>query len=1092
MGWNETSDSGEVWGMTFPADCSALRDNATLSDYKLWKGGAGMRRWEEVGLEMRRENVSLWYPTGRYLGRGFSVLTGEDINSDDGGVSTLGNRGERLYSFGGLCLGGNSRGYTGNGRNDSFAADVWRFENTTALTTAINTTTSAIKNGTAGDVVDVSIALSKNAPIPEAGFSMTPVTILNSSSAAPDSLANDTVDVSGSLEGMLVLGGYTSENRFVGLGQLAVYSQQTESWSFVSAELNHPNITARAGHSAVLDERGEKIILFGGWVGNVTHAASPAMLSLSVGGMSNGGWEWDVFNTTEEYPGVGPGNMSLWGHAATLLEGNVMLITSGFEIGRLNDGGEQRVSEKTFMLNLTTSTWMKSYKYPMGYLSNTAIEEGKGKTKRDVGILAGVFGGVLLLVLVLAGLFCYARRQEEYADLPNEAMSSGGGGGGDKFHSLDLEYGKDSVVQNGLTPFSIARRNTQDATRSPYGISSPDSPELPPRPPAPFRKNPHRSQPSHVDMERVVRMQEEQEQRENMFQQSALERRRSLRSEMEEWVMEWADADAAAYSAEIRKRMRQEGRTNSRVRKESTTSGNGERYLKPGGKKMSTVAESSEDAGGRCTTSSSQYSDCQVSTLNTSEFVYDTPAEEVPYPIPPILISTAQAYGDQSPRNPRVLVGPTGVTAPLPRKMAQEFPIPTLIPRDSIAPTSLDPYSSSFGSNHPLLQQQQDGNEDEDEWVDITGLTRQNSVATNYLQDGSATDDMRKGSSFFTIPLKTFEQTRSFKRNKSIEDRVREEMYHPGPARSEEECRLSSIMDYYADSMCPTPIPEGTEEEEDEQSEHASLVNGGGIQTSTYEGERVVLGEKARMVVVTNHTVEEPITINPIRTQRYGPKQQQNNRESVVAPLLSETSAAQEQQQQQQEERSGRSNTRSQVSTRSRIPSIGSSIKRRAVAMAATLSPNSHSQSSSEKRSTSLGKRSVLHRRPQTAKMPALHIPNAPETTPQPHKAEILNMSDGLTDVLFAKGFEDDADSATGINDKVVQLVYTAPKGKLRVVNPSPRRVSSGGTDGSLGLFQQMYGQRRVSSSGSYPMVANGEGILRLGSAAQMRFGEMD
>ncbi|EPS42331.1 hypothetical protein H072_3705 [Dactylellina haptotyla CBS 200.50] len=1036
-------DTGELWAVTYPAYCRDIDKNATLSDYEILRSGPGKQGWDELSLEMQQRNISLWFPAQRYLGRGFAVHSPTEQDKQSSTSLLTGN--QRLYSFGGMCLGGN--GYSGNGKNDSFSSDVWKFENTT-----LGGVDAAAKRQ---KVVDVSIAISKNPPIPEAGFSMTPLTV--EGKAGNNKTTTNETD---SLEGMLILGGYTSQSRFVGLGQLAIYSLENEGWSFVSATLKQGDITARAGHSAVLDEDGKKIVVFGGWVGNVTRPATPYMLSLKVGTLDDD-WEWEALNATEEVPGSGPGNMSLWGHAATVLEGNVMLITSGFQVAEFDGSLQQQViNDKTFLLNLTSNTWIQKYKYPMEILSKTAIEEGKKKTKRDIGILAGVFGGVLVLIIALAVLFYYARRQEEYADLPNETLSTDR----DKFHSLDLEYGKDLVVMDGNTPFTIVRRGTEDNGRLLHP-ESPGSPELPPRPPAPLRM--HRSQPSHVDMERIENMRAEQEQRENLFQESALERRRSVRSEMVAWVREWANADAAAQAAEVMKRSREDS-TASRWRKESTTLGNSDRYLKPG-RQMSTVPGGGNGDAGRCITSSSQYSDGQVSTLTASE-VYDTPVEEVPYPVPPILLSTAQSYKDQSPRNPRVLVGPKGVTAPLPSKMAEEFPDPTLVPRDSIASSAYEGNYNhlSYGSSQPLLQYQRKESVHPEDWETVAPESREGSAWAMVDQQPSL---------FSTIPLATFEETRTIKKAKSLEDRIREEMYNPGPMRTEDECRLSSIMDYYADSLSPTPIPEVAEEDDyEDEGDHVSLV--GGVQTSTYAGERAILSEKAKMVSTSNQGVEEPIEVGPIREQQYNPKQQpSSSRVSTVGPLLSETLAAQA--------RQGKGDGKSAVSTRSRIPSLGSSIKRRAVAMAATLSPHSHQ--GSEKRSTSLGRKSVLHRRPQTAKAPSSASDNLPQ------QAEIMNVNDRATEILFTKGLTN-YDSDMDIDDKVVQMVYTAPKGKLRVVNPGPRRISSGGTttDGSLGLFQQYHAQRRVSSSGNYPVMSTGEGILRLGSAAARRVGELD
>ncbi|KAK6495277.1 hypothetical protein TWF481_003304 [Arthrobotrys musiformis] len=1166
-------DTGEVWLMTFPVVCDG---GDGVGGYTIYRSGAGKEDWEEIKLNPGAD----WSPSSRYLGRGFMA----DIYDEEDGSSVL-TGGERLYSFGGVCIGGEA--FLGNGRNDTFSADVWRVENSTAVldggeglrrrqidigdgedetvwsstasevSTALSRSIAATASGGVSTVIsrssvwsetrslesesesesatstgvqttrtiansksttfqtssllktpssistkptsttaitstptpaakeentdpssslDILVSTSKNPPIPEAGFSMTPLKSTN--------------PAEGNATSMLILGGYTSSNRFVGLGQLALFTPQSESWTFVSTTLSNNNITPRAGHTAVLDPENNRIIIFGGWIGNITRPATPPIITLKIGDLTTDGqgWEWETYNATEEIDGAGPANdLSLWGHAGILLEGNVMMLTSGFHVEDLDDDGRQRVNDQTWFLNLTSNEWVSQYHYPIEELSkNTPGGEAEGKqgNHRDIAMLAGVFGGVALLVVVLAVLFWYARRQEEYADLTNDTAADGDDENrGDKFDSLDLEYGKTAGV--GQTNLFRSREITGTQLRE----NMPRSPELPPRPPAPTRAHRHANQPSHVDMEMVERMREQQEQRENMFQESAAqERRRSVRSEMVAWVREWANADAAAQAAEVMTRQRQESGCSGRGRKESSTLGSGgvkDMYLRPGRaanntpKSTAATTGAPETVDSRCITSSSTYSDGQVSTLDASEN-YTTP-EEIPYPVPPMLLSTCQTYGEQSPRNPRLLVGPQGVTAPLPKKMAEEFPTPTLIPRDSLSSSAHGSgvYNHySYSSTKPLLVQAQSsttGDRDRDtdsEWRDVT-----------------------PASHFFTnIPLTTFEEdeqqhlTPHIKRGKSLEDRVREEMYNPGPARTDDDCRLSSIMDYYAESKSPTPIPELTEgtDSEDDEGEEGYLVPSvsSGIRSSTFDGEHAVVEGKGKMVYITNTAVDEPIVVRSIRMRSQGHHQPHPSRESVIAPLLSETLS-------QQQKEDGKLE---KPIAKSRIPSLGSSIKRRAAAMAATFNPSSSSAQSNDRRSSSMGRKNVLCRRQaQTGQKPAQTTVS--ESTPlQPQQAEIMNVNDQeATDLLLARGFEDrDDGSSMHMNDKVVQLVYTAPKGKLRVVNPSPRRVSSGGTDGSFGLFQQMAAQRRVSSSGNLGGLAGPEGIVRLGSAAARKVGELD
>ncbi|KAJ6257212.1 hypothetical protein Dda_8099 [Drechslerella dactyloides] len=1006
-------EAGDVWAMTFPRFCRNIV-NSSLADYTLWRGGAGRPEWEPVKLDMQHQNLSVWFGAPRYLGRSFVAAGGGGGSSE-----STNDRPGKMYSFGGVCASGAE--YTGNGRNDSFSNDVWRIENTTAEDTA-----------------GVDIAISKNPPIPEAGFSMTPLSFANASNSNGMTTAET--------GRMLILGGYTSLSRFVGFGQLAIYSLAREAWTFVSATVKQPGVTPRAGHSAVLDASGRRVVLFGGWVGNITRPAVPQLLSLKVGGsLDDDEWEWTGVNTTEEMPGVGPGDLSLWGHAATLLEGNIMLITSGFEVTNFDRAGEQTVNERTFYLNLTSDTWISSYSFPPELLARTAVEETKRQNRREIAILAGVFGGVIVLVALLTALFWYAKRKEAYADLPNNDAGSAG----DKYHSLDLEYGKDIIVDGvGVPPINITHASTgpdeitaiQRLLRQADEV--PRSPELPPRPAAPPPTHGHRREPSHVDMNRVGELRDRQERLENMVQTRADKRRseRSMRSEMVAWVREWANADAAAeQAADPAQRARTHLHPHSAATTPSPPQQQGQ-FLSVGRAerdrdnrhKGKQPASASPD--NRCITSSSVYSEGQVSTLTASEIYDTTPVDEVPYPVPPLLLSTGEAADAEPRQHPRVLLsGPAGVTTPLPKKMAEEFPVPTVVPRDSVTSSSAaGVYRSGSGSaqqsrshssrsTQQLMPQSRNGSGSAESWRDVT--------------------PMDEHTPFYTIPLTTSRQP-----SRSLEDRVREEMNNPAPGRTEEECRLSSIMDFYAEeSVPPTPVIDIDAPDDDEEGEERPFLNVNSAARS-YSGERAMLISKGPA-----STVKEPAPPPPV-----GPSRES----SVVAPLLSETPA----------ESSATAMLRVDKATvnRSRMPSIGSSIRRRVDALLA------------DKRvpSGSLGRRNVLHRRPQTA--PLRPPISGPIALIQPQKAEIVEIERPI-----GTPFADDSNSSTDMrmDDKVVQISYTAPRGRLRVVNPS-ERSGSAGTDSS--------GLRRVSSAGAVTALAHGESIMRLGSAAARRFGELD
>ncbi|EWC45883.1 hypothetical protein DRE_04890 [Drechslerella stenobrocha 248] len=1089
-------DTGDMWAMTFPALCSTV-SNASLADYKLWRTNPGREQWQPLDLEIHQHNLSIWFPTGRYLGKGFAGVSGQRSLATDN---------VRLYSFGGECA--SELHFSGNADNNSFSADVWRFE-----------------NGPTESAAGVSIAIPRNPPIPEAGFSVTQL----SSSPVNSSGTNNVTSLGA--DRMLVLGGYTSKSRFVGLGQLAIYSIETEGWSFVSATVKQAGVTPRAGHSAVMDESGDRVVLFGGWVGNITRPAEPQILSLKIGDL-DGVWEWEGLNTTEETPGAGPpSDLALWGHAATLLEGNVMLITSGFAVTDFDKDGIQSVNERTYFLNLTSNTWVSEYRYPVEILAKAAAEEARQRDRREIGILAGVFGGVIVLVILLALLFCYARRKAEYADLRNDTSSTTERA---KFHSLDLEYGRDIIV-DGIPPFTAPKpllRDGRDGNSNAAERSLLDgirgSPELPPRPVAPPPLRTHHRDLPYLGMERIPPLREEQQQHSSLAPPGTPDKRRSIRSEMVAWVREWANADAAAQAVDGTRQTHDNGSIVGQAQQQQHQNQNQHQYQHQNqtqqqrqhqhqhqhqqqqqqrllltvdhnhhhsrhrlGKQPSPTADET-----RCITSSSVYSEGQVSTLTASEIYDTTPVSEVPYPVPPILLSTAPEGGNEeesAPRHPRVLVsGPRGVTTPLPKRMAVEFPVPTVVPRDSLTLSSparsgcaYQPYR--YSSVQPSAQQSQTRpkiNGVADSWRDVT--------------PPSGTDDDSE-TPFYTIPLTALEGSNALRKtSKTLGERVREEMYSPGPARTDDDCRVSSIMDYYAESSkSPPPIEPSSEDEDEDERANWGKEDRPFLDT----------GERARTAPATTRAADELPTIPPISVRPA-------ERESVVTPLLSETIG-----ESSNNAAARNDNNRLTVnSTRSRIPSIGSSIRRRAAAMAATLSPSHSSsfsstygkQTASTSSTPSFGRKNVLLRRPQTANAEATQRPSAstmvtvapePIKPLQPQRAEIVNADTEQTgELLFInrRRYQPGADDSSvdaRMDDKVVQLVYTAPRGKLRVVNPSERRVSSSGTEAS-GRALPMHAHRRVSSTGRvggmYGVISSGEGIPRLGSAAARRIGEMD
>lgn len=277
-----------------------------------------------------------------------------------------------VYVYGGMCP------------NRSVEAD----------TTQANATYSnhmlriAPSESDASDYV-VSPVASKGPPVPEAGFTLTGLS---------PSIANRSGVVTQQVNYVL-LGGHT-RNAFINMSTVALWSLPEESWGFVSeigvttsssssssstnTELaiksTYDIIESRSGHTAVLNEDGSALIVLGGWVGDLTQAASPqlAILEIGAGYGGDGDWQWSVPETQPSGPG-------LYGHGAALLPGNVMMVYGGYSIESSGSGTKTKRQAATaagggnvpMFLNLTSLAWSDDYTNPSS-TQDTGSGSGSG------------------------------------------------------------------------------------------------------------------------------------------------------------------------------------------------------------------------------------------------------------------------------------------------------------------------------------------------------------------------------------------------------------------------------------------------------------------------------------------------------------------------------------------------------------------------------------------------------------------------------------------------------------------------------------------------------------------------------------------
>lgn len=291
-------------------------------------------------------------------------------------------------------------------------------------------------------VYDITHAgISSLKPVPEAGSTMTGLSPTTSNYTGQKSVAQDFV----------LIGGHT-QGAFIGMSQVAVFSLPQEVWTFQAVEAaseyntTEPVVPAgsddgrelkvskkgkrdgewksvpdsRSGHTAVLSSDGSKIIVFGGWVGDLQTPAEPqlAVLHLGSGFGGEGGWRWEIPTVKGialiEREGI-------FGHGAVMLPGDILMIAGGYRIVSSNNTKRKEASGVSAMfLNTTSMSFLDTYVNPAyaapqsedpqapGYIGGPPSLEHDNSKK--VGIGAGVGVGVLAILGAIVIYFWYRRK----------------------------------------------------------------------------------------------------------------------------------------------------------------------------------------------------------------------------------------------------------------------------------------------------------------------------------------------------------------------------------------------------------------------------------------------------------------------------------------------------------------------------------------------------------------------------------------------------------------------------------------------------------------------------------------------------------
>lgn len=404
-------DGGNI--LVYTGKCEGAAQGPTLWQFTPSNGGSSINgTWKELDLASGGlgENDSL--DGTNYLASAIAFSSTRNGTSD-------------MFIFGGMCP--NSTGLT---------ADNWtqsaNYSNTMLTIEPSESSSSSVP------VYDLGISSSRGPPIAEAGFSITPLqpTFFYSGSSNETQSQN---------QNFVLLGGHTQQ-AFINMSQVALYSLPEQSWSFISvdsppaepntdlAERSQTTIESRSGHTAVLTSDGKRVFVFGGWVGDVTQPADPqlAVLELGEGYGGSGDWQWSIPSQT----GAGlPSGAGLYGHGATMLPGDVMLVVGGYQIPA--SGGSRRkranppLSSTTYLFNTTSNTWITSYSranVSAEHLPPKGASADTDTAAKRAGLGAGLTLGILAIIAVIATHFWYNRRlQRRRAARENELRNLASG-----------------------------------------------------------------------------------------------------------------------------------------------------------------------------------------------------------------------------------------------------------------------------------------------------------------------------------------------------------------------------------------------------------------------------------------------------------------------------------------------------------------------------------------------------------------------------------------------------------------------------------------------------------------------------------------
>jgi hypothetical protein len=387
----------------YTGDCATGASGAeiwTFTPETSEQNGNGSWSQEEVLYEKSgRQNSAIG---SNYLNAGMSFSALVNGDATDIGV----------YFFGGMCPFQNS------------TDGDWQ---SSANYSNLMVTLEPSQDGTKALNYQLDISTSRGPPIAEAGFTLT---------GLQPSFSNKSDGTQTQQQDFVLVGGHTS-TAFINMSQVALFSMPQQGWTFVPVQ--QPNtqqtdlavrtdvqeVVPRSGHSAVLTPDGLRIVVFGGWIGDIDTPADPqlAVLNLGDGYGGQGDWTWTIPTTS----GSGlPTSSGVYGHGAVMLPGGIMMIMGGYSIPAPNSRrrrADSSANTNTLFFNVTSNDWISQYTPPADIASSQPAEGGPLATaSQKAGLGVGLGIGMATVLGLLIFYLWYTRRTKNQREVREKQL----------------------------------------------------------------------------------------------------------------------------------------------------------------------------------------------------------------------------------------------------------------------------------------------------------------------------------------------------------------------------------------------------------------------------------------------------------------------------------------------------------------------------------------------------------------------------------------------------------------------------------------------------------------------------------------------